>query len=60
MDERNVYFNFSYQKDQLHPSAGGGFRIAMNENFILAVDYGFALNRQDGLRGLYVGIGNLF
>ncbi len=54
------YFDFSYDKDKLHPSLGAGLRIALNENFILAVDYGFATNKQDGLKGLYINIGNLF
>lgn len=54
------YFDFSYEKDKLHPSLGAGLRIALNENFILAVDYGFAMNKQDGLKGLYINIGNLF
>lgn len=54
------YFDFSYDKDKLHPSLGAGLRIALNENFILAVDYGFAINKQDGLKGLYINIGNLF
>jgi outer membrane protein assembly factor BamA len=54
------YFDFDYQSDKLHPSVGAGLRIALNENFILAVDYGFALKKEDGLRGLYINIGNLF
>jgi len=54
------YFNFSYDKDKVHPSLGAGLRIALNENFILAIDYGFATNKQDGLKGLYINIGNLF
>lgn len=54
------YFDFSYEKDKLHPSVGAGLRIALNENFVLAVDYGFATNKQDGLKGLYINIGNLF
>lgn len=54
------YFDPSYSHDKLHPGAGAGLRIALNENFILAVDYGFALKPQDGARGLYINIGNLF
>jgi len=54
------YFDFDYTGDRLHPSVGAGLRIALNENFILAVDYGFALKKEDGLRGLYINIGNLF
>jgi hypothetical protein len=53
------YFDFS-AKEKLHPSLGAGLRIALNENFILAVDYGFAMNKNDGLKGLYINIGNLF
>ncbi len=54
------YFDFSYDRDKLHPSVGAGLRIGWNENFIIAVDYGFALDKQDGARGLYIAFGNLF
>lgn len=60
VEERDQYFDFSYSNDKLHPSAGAGLRVALNENFILAVDYGFAMNKQDGAKGLYINIGNLF
>lgn len=67
IDETNIpsadkekYFDFSYKNDKLHSSAGAGLRIALNENFILAVDYGFALDKKDGAKGLYINIGNLF
>lgn len=58
--DQEKYFDFSYEKDKLHPSLGAGLRIALNENFILAIDYGFATNKQDGAKGLYINIGNLF
>lgn len=54
------YLDFNTKNDKLHPSAGAGLRIALNENFILAVDYGFAMNKQDGAKGLYISVGNLF
>jgi hypothetical protein len=54
------YFDFSYENDKIHPSAGAGLRIGWNENFIIAVDYGFALDHKDGMRGLYIAFGNLF
>lgn len=55
------YFDDSYyEKDKLHPSVGGGLRIAWNENTIIAFDYGFALDRRDGKSGLYVSFSNLF
>lgn len=59
-NDQAMYFDFSYEKDKVHPSLGAGLRIALNENFILAVDYGFALNKNDGAKGLYINIGNLF
>lgn len=48
------------QDDELHLAYGGGFRIAMNENFIIAVDYGLAADKNDGNGGLYIGLGYLF
>ena len=44
----------------LHMSYGGGFRIALNENFIIAVDYGMAKDELDGNSGLYIGLGYLY
>ena len=58
--DQKKYFDFSYENDKIHPSLGAGLRIALNENFILAIDYGFAMNKQDGAKGLYINIGNLF
>jgi hypothetical protein len=58
--DQSTYFDFTFEKDKLHPSLGAGLRIALNENFIIALDYGFAMNKQDGLKGLYFTIGNLF
>lgn len=60
LSDQEKYFDFSYEKDKLHPSLGAGLRIALNENFILAIDYGFATSKQDGAKGLYINIGNLF
>ena len=54
------YFDFSYDHDKFHPSAGAGIRVGWNENFIIAVDYGFALDPKDGASGLYIAFGNLF
>ena len=56
------YFNGDYNnKDGLHSGAGLGLRAVLNENFILAIDYGLPLKKQDGDKGgLYISIGNLF
>lgn len=51
---------FSTEREKLHSSYGLGFRIAMNQNFIIAVDYGRAVNEQDGGSGLYIGLDYLF
>lgn len=48
------------QEEGLHVSYGGGFRIALNENFIVAADYGIAADPQDGTSGLYIGLGYLY
>jgi outer membrane protein assembly factor BamA len=52
---------YGSDEDQgLHMSFGGGFRIALNENFIVAVDYGIAKDELDGNSGLYIGLGYLY
>lgn len=50
----------SGEKEKLHHSAGIGFHAAMNENFILAADYGHALDEGDGKNGIYLGMNWLF
>ncbi len=57
----NEYANyFNTNAEKLHNSAGLGLKIAMNENFIVSVDYGKAFNSQDGTHGVYVGLNYLF
>jgi hypothetical protein len=58
--ENQKTFYFNETADRLHLATGRGLRIAINDNFIIAVDYGMALNKQDGTSGLYIGIGNIF
>ena len=52
--------DISDEKQGIHFSYGGGFRIALNENFIVAIDYGLAADEQDGNSGLYIGLGYLY
>lgn len=52
------YFNWGAEK--MHYSYGAGLRIAMNENFIIALDYGLAADKQDGTSGFYMGLNYLF
>ena len=51
---------FSLNGEGLHVSYGAGLRIVMNQNFIIAVDYGMAANEQDGTSGLYIGLNYMF
>lgn len=48
------------EEDKLHLSYGGGLRIALNQNFIIAIDYGIAGDEQDGNSGMYIGLGYLY
>ncbi len=49
-----------YGNEKLHISYGGGLHIALNTNFIVAVDYGFAHSPQDGKSGLYIALNYIF
>jgi hypothetical protein len=49
------------EKNQFgHLGYGAALRFVLNDNFIVAVDYGFAGDKRDGSSGLYINIGNLF
>lgn len=51
---------FRWGADKMHYSYGAGLRIAMNENFVVAADYGLAADSQDGDSGFYMGLNYLF
>jgi len=46
--------------ESLHLSYGGGIRFVINSNFIIAVDYGLAAKKDDGTKGMYIGLNYLF
>lgn len=46
--------------DALHLGLGGGLYIAMNQNFVVAVNYGRATDRRDGTSGLYINLNFMF
>lgn len=46
--------------EKLHASYGAGLRVVMNYNFVIAMDYGIAANKQDGDSGIYIGLNYLF
>jgi len=47
-------------EESLHLSYGAGIHFALNENFIVTVDYGLAPDPRDGKSGLYIGLDFLF
>jgi outer membrane protein assembly factor BamA len=53
-------FMFPDDKEQLHISYGAGLHIALNQNFIVAFDYGIAADKRDGNTGLYINLNWLF
>jgi hypothetical protein len=56
---RSDFFNEG--NDSLHLSAGGGIHFVLNENFVVAVDYGLAFRPEDdGGSGLYIGLNWLY
>lgn len=57
-DTKDDYFNFGAEK--LHISYGLGLRVAMNENFVVGIDYGLTTNSQDGDSGMYIGLNYAF
>jgi hypothetical protein len=58
MQKSSVYGNKAL--DQFHLSAGAGLRFIMNENFIVAFEYGMPFNKQDGKGAFYINVGYLF
>jgi len=43
-----------------HVGLGGGIHFALNQNFIVTADYGFAARKEDGSTGLYINLNYLF
>jgi outer membrane protein assembly factor BamA len=48
------------EKESLHATYGGGVHCAINDNFVLSLDYGWADDPRDGTRGTYLGMNFLF
>lgn len=47
-------------REKPHFSTGAGLRFAFNQNFIIAVDYGKAIDPKDGNDGLYIAFDFLY
>ncbi|MDR0232972.1 MAG: outer membrane protein assembly factor [Dysgonamonadaceae bacterium] len=58
-EEYKIFIDTS-KSDRLHTAAGAGFRIGINQNFIIAIDYAKPFNKQDGSGSLYINTGYLF
>lgn len=58
-DEANAWLAQG-DKESLHLSYGAGVHFALNENFIVTVDYGLASDPRDGDSGVYIGLDFLF
>lgn len=53
-------FDYKQGKEKLHHGVGFGTRFIINHNFIVALDYGMALDKRDGKSSLYLGLDYLF
>ncbi|HTX87741.1 MAG TPA: BamA/TamA family outer membrane protein [Bacteroidales bacterium] len=51
---------FSDTPEYPHVGLGGGLRLAMNQNFIISLDIGQAIDKRDGSLGIYIGLGYIF
>jgi outer membrane protein assembly factor BamA len=56
----NFFEYFKPGAEKLHMSAGTSIMLAMNQNFIIAIDIGKAFNEQDGNIGFSIGLNYLF
>ena len=52
------YFNLG--AESFHVSYGIGFKVSLNENFVVGIDYGRTINDQDGDSGIYIGLNYLY
>ena len=60
LNSNSVPGYFDIDAEALHLSYGAGLRIVMNQNFIIAIDYGMAADERDGTSGMYIGLNYLF
>lgn len=51
---------FPDDKEKLHISYGAGLHLALNQNFVVAINFGLAADKRDGDNGLYIGLNWLF
>jgi outer membrane protein assembly factor BamA len=59
-DERYLGWFDKGNKEKMHFSYGAGISGALNHNFVAHVNYGRAVDRRDGISGLYIGLNFLY
>ena len=52
----NYQFLFDQPDQKLHHATGIGLKGALNENFVISIDYGRAMDARDGNSGMYIGL----
>jgi hypothetical protein len=57
-ESNSEYYDAGAEK--IHISYGAGLRVVMNQNFVIAIDYGMAADDRDGKSGMYIGLNYLF
>lgn len=53
-------FDYKFGIEKMHQSVGAGVRFIINHNFVVALDYGKALNKRDGNYGFYLDLDYLY
>jgi outer membrane protein assembly factor BamA len=48
------------EREKMHVTYGGGAHFAINDNFVITMDYGWAADPRDGIRGTYIGLNFLY
>jgi outer membrane protein assembly factor BamA len=51
---------FTEPDKSIHATLGAGLKLVMNENFVLSAEYARPFDPQDGISGLYLGLGYQF
>ncbi len=59
-DPQGIVWLAKGEKETPHLSYGGGVHFAINNNFVIAMEYGWAADPRDGNRGTYIGLNFLF
>lgn len=56
----NEQNNVLKDAESIHGSYGAGLAIVLNHNFVISINYGRAIDKRDGLSGVYIGLNFLF